>query len=231
VAVTVTLTTLKTKLGALMKDPNESSYSASEKTTALNLSIDAVADFFNQWGGKALMGATTINLVADTETYAISREITTIEKVTVTRTDGTLRPLSPIEFVEAEDYDATSVTGSDFSPSVFYRNAYTLGFKPVPKAAAVVTVYHTSMSDELSGGSDQLAMPPWVRNMILFKAAVYLARMNGDRSTAVAWEQEYEQARMDKQVVLENRSWQSAEPDHVKGEPWEIWSEHLLVTG
>mgnify|MGYP003146588778 CR=1 FL=1 len=190
-AVTVTLLTLKTDLGHILDDESETVYSATRKTKFINLARDHVQDWIDQWGGKAMLGVSSIALVADTKEYAIDKEVKQIEKVTVVRDDGTERLLGPVNFIEAEYTETSTTVGVGIAPLSYYRQGYNVGFLPIPNEAGTAKLYHTKQQDDLASDSDALVMPPWIRSLILFKSASYCASTRGDRSAKALFESDY----------------------------------------
>lgn len=219
-AVTVTLATLKVHLGHMLGDPDETTYTAAKKLAALNLARDYVTQFFLQWPGKSIVSSTTLTMVSGTETYAIDKEVFHVEKVIVVDDDGNYIPIRPIPFGDTESFESSSST--DY-PLYWYRVGNTLGFKPKPTRADTVTVYYTKQANDLASDSDAITMPPWIRNLILFKAADYISGWGGDHQSKRAFASDFEEAKREAEVLLSN--YQNQEPP--RSGMRQIWEWHL----
>lgn len=218
-AVTTTLADLKTTLSHLLDDEGKKIYSDSRLREAIRLAVEELEDVFAQWDAKGLVARTTLSVVSGTIEYAIDKEVKTIEKVTVLKSDGTERQLTPILFTDADAYQA-EVSLSSLGPLYYYRKANNIGILPKPSSSFTVYVYHTSMSDLLTADTDALTMPPWVRRALLWKAASYAATTKGDRQNVALFEKHYADSLRELEMVLAR--WQKQRPERV-GISW--WDE------
>jgi hypothetical protein len=219
VALTITLTQLRTNLRYLLDDPNGRVYTDAPSALFLNLARDHVVDQIAHWGGIPLVARATISIVADTIEYNLpdsneQKSLKWIQKVTILRDDSTERRIPPIEWKDSEDYSNPLQTPSLTDVLAYYRQGYKIGFLPKPKRAETAYVYHTSVTADLATGSDVLVMPSWVRDLVLFRAAEIAAASKGDQRTADRYAGLYQKTYQGKLLILSE--WQDQETSSVR---------------
>ena len=185
-AITVTLSTLRADLRATLNDPDGSYVSAAQALRFINMGIESAAHMFAISSLAPFAASDTIALVVDQTEYSLDKEIRLIEKVTVASTDGTARLLEVIPFTDVERIQVGPARADAASPSYYYRRDTNIGFVPTPKEVRNVTLYSQKQPDYLAADGDAIAMPPWVRNLIVYEAAVIGAAAKGDANTQMS---------------------------------------------
>jgi len=214
-AVAVTLTTLATDLGHILDDENARAYSLARKTKFINMAMNHVSQILQSWGGKALVVLTDITSIVDQIEYAIAAETMQIEHVAWELDDATYRELQHIPFATKLQHD----TKENGTPTVFYRRGAFIGVLPKPDTAGRnIRVYSSKMQDDLTG-SAALALPPWCRNMILYKAAALIVSTKGDDKVKRLFENDFAQERNEFLITVSR--WQRMSPDYVQKQ-WEL---------
>ena len=223
-AGTVTLATLRTKVGLLLADPNNKKYSLDTLDASINFSLEFVRDHFAQWGGKAIAESTTVSPTAGTELYSLSDSIMTIEKVTVTDDDGETVQIEAIAFRDVERYRSSADSGKK-NPYWYYRYGYQIGFLPADALTRTITVYYTADQSDLAAAGTAIFCPSWVTALICFKAASYACTSKGDKSQKGLLEQDVDEILRTKEMVL--HTWNESDPEVRK----DIWEDGLYLVG
>lgn len=226
-AITVTLSTLRADVLSMLDDANSDIFSTALVDKMVNRSLTHCRHLISNWSARPFSAKDTVSLVADTREYAIDKEIRIIDKVTVLRTDGvTERALTPVDFTDVERFDTGNSNSEDLQPTHYYRKANFIGFLPTPKAAKTAYVYSQKEPDDLSADGDTITAPPFLRNLITFKAASYCASAKGDRAAKGMFEADYQEEKVEVEYTLAR--WQQHETD--KTRPlWDVdWNVSLL---
>ena len=221
-ANTVNLGTLRADVMALLDDESNLDVSANRANRCINLALDHVRHLLIQYPGEPFAAKDTITVVSGTVEYAIAAEIMMINKVTCLRSDATERALSPVTHREAEQYQDRTTVGQDVAPAYYYRKANYIGLLPKPQSAATVYVYSQKQPDALAADGTAIVAPPWVRNLVVWKAAAYAATSKGDRHTVELFEAQFAAERREMEFTLS--LWQNHERERVRP-MWDVdWS-------
>ena len=225
-AITVTLSTLRTDVQALMDDTAGVLYTDTLVAIALNKSLRHLRHLFMTWEAVPYAAKDTISVVADTVEYAIDKEIRIFEKVTVLGSDSKERQLEVVDFTDVErlqDQGSSDTIG----PRYFYRKANFIGFLPTPQSAHTAYVYSSKEPDNLSADGDAITMPPWVENVVVFKACSYCASAKGDMKAKQLYENDYKEAKVEMEFTMQR--WQRQETVGIRP-LWDLdWDVALSV--